>query len=180
MVKDYISKCIQTVRASKLTSYGDKVRIMRGASFVGDIEVGSNVYIGERANFVSALAKIKIHDYVIFGPDVAIYTGDHAVDIVGKHICEVTNQDKHESGREYDKDVVIEAGCWIGTRAIILKGVTIGRGSVIGAGAIVTRDIPPYSIFVGNGTSGQIRKRFTNEQIAEHECLLKIRGVTIV
>ena len=56
---------------------------------------------------------------------------------------------KRARGKAYDRDVVIEAVCWIGTRAIILKGVTVGRGSVIGAGAIVTRDVPPYSIYVG-------------------------------
>lgn len=65
-------------------------------------------------------------------------------------------------------DVVIEEGCWIGTRAIILKGVRVGKGSVIGAGAIVTKDVPPYSIYVGV-PSMKILPRFTKEEILEHE-----------
>ena len=48
------------------------------------------------------------------------------------------------------KPVLIEDDVWIGARAIILPGVKIGRGSVIGAGSVVTKDVPPYSIFVGN------------------------------
>lgn len=174
-----IRRIIHCFRASRLSRCGSNVTIMRGASFIGNITVGSHVYIGERANFVSTLAKIIIHDYVVFGPDVSIYTGDHATNILGKHICEITNQDKQNSDKVYDKDVVIEAGCWIGTRVIILKGVTIGRGSVIGAGAVVTKDVPPYSIFVGNSTSGKLMKRFSDEQIAEHEKLLSSRGVPI-
>ena len=50
-----------------------------------------------------------------------------------------------------DEDVVIENDVWIGMNAMILKGVHIGEGSVIGAGAIVTKDIPPYSIITNGG-----------------------------
>lgn len=50
---------------------------------------------------------------------------------------------------EWGKAIHIEDDCWIGANAVILPGVTIGRGSTIGAGAIVSRDVPPYSIAVG-------------------------------
>jgi acetyltransferase-like isoleucine patch superfamily enzyme len=46
--------------------------------------------------------------------------------------------------------VIIEDDVWIGTRCMILKGVTIGRGSVVGAGSVVRRDVPPYSLMAGN------------------------------
>lgn len=59
---------------------------------------------------------------------------------------------------------------------IILKGVTIGRGSVVGAGAVVTKDVPPYAI-VGGNPAKVIRFRFTKEQIKEHEKILSERGV---
>ena len=76
------------------------------------------------------------------------------------------------SNLDFDEDVIIGEGCWIGTRAIILKGVTIGKGSVVGAGAVVTKDIPPYSIYVGVPTA-RVFPRFTEEEIIEHERMLK-------
>ena len=67
--------------------------------------------------------------------------------------------------------MVIEDGCWIGANVTILKGVTIGRGSVVAAGAVVTRSCPPYSI-VGGVPARVIKPRFTAEEIEEHESLL--------
>ena len=136
--------------------------------------MGSNVVLGTGSHFVSTRANIYVHDHVIFGPNVTIYTGDHPMDIIGKHISELTDADK--TGPALDQDVVIESGCWIGTRAIILKGVTIGRGSVIGAGAIVTKDVPPYSIYVGVPPVSRTIKRFDENQKQEHEMTLRIRG----
>ena len=67
--------------------------------------------------------------------------------------------------------MVIEDGCWVGANVTILKGVTIGRGSVVAAGAVVTRSCPPYSI-VGGVPARVIKPRFTAEEIAKHEKLL--------
>ena len=67
--------------------------------------------------------------------------------------------------------MVVEDGCWIGANVAILKSVTIGRGSVVAAGAVVTRSCPPYSI-VGGVPARVIKPRFTAEQIEEHESLL--------
>ena len=67
--------------------------------------------------------------------------------------------------------MVVEDGCWIGANVTILKGVTIGRGSVVAAGAVVTRSCPPYSI-IGGVPARVIRQRFTEEEIAKHESLL--------
>lgn len=67
---------------------------------------------------------------------------------------------------ENDQNVVIEDDVWIGTGAIILKGVTIGRGAVIAAGAVVTKDVPPYTIYISENKQ---KRRFNDEQIMEHE-----------
>ena len=67
--------------------------------------------------------------------------------------------------------MVIEDGCWIGANVTTLKGVTIGRGSVVAAGAVVTRSCPPYSI-IGGVPARVIKPRFTAEEIEEHESLL--------
>ena len=97
--------------------------------------------------------------------------------MIGKHICDISNQDKDslKDKDRWDKDVIIESGCWIGTRAIILKGVTIGKGSVIGAGAIVTKDVPPYSVYVGVPAS-KVIERFSHDEIEQHEKILISNG----
>lgn len=70
-----------------------------------------------------------------------------------------------------DQDVVIEGDTWIGMSVTILKGVTIGRGSVIAAGAVVTKSCPPYSILAGVPAK-VVRRRFSEEQMLEHERIL--------
>ena len=167
-------------RMKNIKSYGLDVWIGKYCTFLGNVEIGSHVNIGRGANFVSTMATVHIHDYVVMGPEVAIYTGDHATDIIGKHIIEIADSDKMTAGNgtsKYDADVTIESGCWIGTRAIILKGVTVGKGSVIGAGAVVTKDVPPYSIYTGV-PSARLKSRFTEEQINEHEKKLLERGLS--
>lgn len=65
-------------------------------------------------------------------------------------------------------DIVVEEDVWIGVGAIILAGAHLGRGCVIGAGTIVNKNIPPYSVVVGPSAK-IIKKKFTVEQILEHE-----------
>ena len=83
----------------------------------------------------------------MFGPNCSIITGDHRIDIVGKYMSEVTVAEKLP---ENDLPVTIEGDNWIGANAIILKGVTVGTGSVVAAGSVVIHNVPPYSI-VGGG-----------------------------
>lgn len=73
---------------------------------------------------------------------------------------------------ENDQDVWIDEDVWVGCNVTILKGVHIGRGSVIGAGSVVAKDIPPYSIYIGNHHSS-LKRRFSDAEIKEHELLLQ-------
>lgn len=179
VIKRAVYRIIQKHRARKLSDCGTDVRINRGCTLIGDIHVGSHVVIGEGNYYVSAKAGLYIHDYVMFGPNVTVYTGDHKTDVIGKHLIEVRDADKAQEPDKWDQDVVIKAGAWIGTRAIILKGVTIGQGAVIGAGAVVAKDVPPYSIYVGTPLSYKIKQRFTEEQILAHETRLRERGLAV-
>lgn len=106
----------------------------------------------------------------MFGPNVMIATGNHRTDVVGSYMIDV--KDKRP---EDDQDVVIENDVWVGMNAIILKGVHIGEGSIIGAGTIITKDIPPFSI-VTNAGGIKIRERFTPDQIVLHHQLIVKRS----
>ena len=128
-----------------------------------NITIGNDVYIGPHALFLCTESQIFIGNKVLFGPHVTIIGGDHRITDVGRFIYDVL--DKHP---EDDQDVHIEDDVWIGTNTTLLKGVTVGRGSVVAAGALVTKDVPPYAI-VGGVPAKVLKYRFTPEQIQEHE-----------
>jgi maltose O-acetyltransferase len=105
------------------------------------LEVGSNSGIGPRACLMNVKGgELVIGNDVMMGPDVLIYTFNHDHDNVDIPM--------DRQGVTYSR-VVIGDDVWIGARVIILAGVTIGPGSIVGAGAVVTRDVPPYSIVGG-------------------------------
>lgn len=113
---------------------------------------GSTIYCTE--------ASCTIGKKVLFGPHPTIITGDHRIDIPGKYIADVTVEEKFVDGvNVYDQPVVIEDDVWVGANVTILKGVTIGHGSVVAAGAVVTKSCPPYSI-IGGVPAKVLRKRF--------------------
>ena len=133
----------------------------------GNISIGDHTSIGMNCILFASKAVLPIGGYVMIAPNVTIVTGDHRTDLVGEYMSNVTEEMKLPSN---DQKVVIEDDVWVGTGAIILKGVTIGRGSIIGAGAVVTKDVAPYTIYIN---AHHQKPRFTAEQIVEHECLLK-------
>lgn len=136
-----------------------------------NIYLGNHVSIGYNADFVATKSKIIIKDHVIFGPHVSIRGGDHRVNIIGKYIDTITDDEKLP---ENDKDVVFEGDNWIGMNVTILKGVTIGRGSIIAAGSVVVKSVPEYSI-VGGVPAKVIKERFTQSEIKEHERILNYK-----
>lgn len=135
-----------------------------------NLSIGDGTSIPKGSTFYCTEAPLTIGKKVLFGPKPTIITGDHRIDILGKHIIDVTVGEKLP---ENDMPVVIEDGCWIGANVTMLKGVTIGRGSVVAAGAVVTKSCEPYSI-IGGVPAKLVKMRFTPEQIAEHERLLDV------
>lgn len=131
-----------------------------------NLSIGDGTSIPKGSIFYCTEAPLTIGKKVIFGPHPTIITGDHRIDIIGNYIIDNT-----EKLPENDAPVIIEDDVWCGANVTILKGVTIGRGSVIAAGAVVTRDIPPYSI-AGGIPAKVLKQRFTSEQIIEHEKIL--------
>lgn len=131
-----------------------------------NLSIGEDTSIPKGSIFYCTEAPLTIGKKVIFGPRPTIITGDHRIDIIGNYIIENTKKTP-----ENDAPVIIEDDVWCGANVTILKGVTIGRGSVIAAGAVVTRDIPPYSI-AGGIPAKVLKQRFTSDQVIEHEKIL--------
>lgn len=133
------------------------------------ISMGDYVSIGNGCVIQSVHGEIVIGNHVMFGPDVHIHGGNHKTNEIGRLLDNTTPKREDEDGT-----IVIEDDVWVGSCAIILKGVHIGTGSIIGAGSIVTKDIPPYSIYT-NKVEPMIRKRFTEEEQQRHESMLRQR-----
>jgi maltose O-acetyltransferase len=107
-------------------------------------DYGRNITLGAKVFFnfncvVLDVMRVQIGDFTLFGPAVQIYTAMHPLDA-----------DERRSGLEYAKPVSIGRDVWVGGAAVICPGVTIGDRAVIGAGSVVTRDIPADSFAAGN------------------------------
>ena len=140
---------------------------------LNNLSIGDGSWIPKGSTFYCTRAELIIGKRVLFGPKPTIITGDHRIDIIGKHIIDVTDEDKLP---EQDLPVIIEDGCWLGANVTVLKGVTLGRGSVVAAGAVVTKSFPPYSV-IGGVPAKLIKMRFTPEQIVDHERLLNDNSI---
>ena len=102
------------------------------------ISVGNNVFINYNCTLLD-VGKITIGDNCMLAPNVAIYTAGHPL-----------HPDSRNSGYEYGMDVTIGNHVWIGGSVVITPGVRIGDCCVIGAGSVVTKDIPAWSLAAGN------------------------------
>lgn len=103
-----------------------------------NIHVGCNFY----ANFNVVIldeAPVTFGDNVFIGPGCGFYTACHPLDTA-----------RRDAGLEYARPITVGDSVWFGASVSVLPGVTIGEGSVIGAGSVVTRDIAPYSVAAGN------------------------------
>ena len=86
----------------------------------------------------------EMHIDTVIGQGTTMIGGNHRITDVGRFIYDVLDKKPED-----DADIHIEDDVWVGTNTIILKGVTIGRGAVVAAGAVVTKDVPPYAIAGG-------------------------------
>ncbi len=126
------------------------------------IEVGKNFFANYNCMIID-VAKVKIGDNCQMAPNVAIYTAGHPIHPVSRN-----------SMYEYGKEITIGDNVWIGGNTVICPGVHIGSNVVIGAGSVVTRDIPDWTVAVGtpcrvikNISDEDKRKLFGSEEIDE-------------
>ncbi|MGF9964010.1 acyltransferase [Bacillus rhizoplanae] len=145
LVKKLKGFCLKNI----FKNIGENINVRSNISYHSgkNISIGDNSGIGDRC-FLQDIDEITIGNNVLMGPEVLIYTANH------KH---KRDQLIIEQGI-YTKKVVIQDDVWIGTRAIILPGVTIGEGAVVAANAVVTKDVEPYSI-VGGSPAKKIGER---------------------
>lgn len=128
------------------------------------VSFGHRVQLGPRCTIQT---DVSFGDSVLVAGEVAFLgRHDHRTDVVGATVW--------GSGRGENRGIVVEDDVWIGWRAIVLDGVTIGRGAVVGAGAVVTKTIPPYAIVAGV-PAREISRRFTEDQARRHEAMLGMR-----
>ena len=121
-----------------LTSCGQNVNVERHARFGRGVTLGDRSGIGINASIGE---QTHIGSDVMMGPDCVIYTRNHRFDRLDIPM--------REQGYGPVEPVVIGDDCWIGGRVTILPGVHIGNGAVIAAGAVVTKDVPPYAVVGG-------------------------------
>ena len=122
-----------------LSVYIERIDKIDHARFSRSLSIGDYSGIGKDTYVPS---DVTIGKYCMLGPEIVFYTNNHNTDRIDIPMC--------QQGFKSPRPIVIEDDCWIGRRVIILPGVTIGRGSIIGAGAVVSKSIPPYSVAVGN------------------------------
>ncbi|MBO5360034.1 MAG: sugar O-acetyltransferase [Clostridia bacterium] len=102
------------------------------------VHFGNSVYANFNLTMVDD-THIYVGDYTMFGPNVTVATAGHPID-----------PELRSGAYQYNMPVHIGRNCWLGAGVVVLPGVTIGDNSVIGAGSVVTKDIPPNVVAVGN------------------------------
>ena len=122
-----------------LEKCGKNVNIERGAVFSSHISLGDNSGIGIDA---SLNGSVIIGKNVMMGPKCTMYSRNHSFDRLDIPMC--------EQGFQQEKTIIIDDDVWIGGHVILLPGVHVGKGAIIGAGAVVTKDVPDYAIVGGN------------------------------
>lgn len=164
--------------------------IFEGKNSVADGTTLSNCNFGYGSyiNKNSSLSFVKIGRYCSIADNVYVSLGNHPIDHVNTHPAFYYNTEKqigwtyHKGDPLFDEiykypkgedfyQVIIGNDVWIGSHALIMGGIRIGDGAVIASGAVVTKDVEPYSI-VGGVPAKLIKMRFTEEQIAS---LLRIK-----
>ena len=131
-------KCRVFFAKRVLAECGNDINIERNASFGPLVKIGDRSGIGINCELYGP---VTIGKNVMMGPEVVVYTSSHRHDR--------TDLPMMDQGSDTVRPVTIGDDVWIGRRAMIMPGVTIGNGVIIGAGAVVTKDIPDYAIAAG-------------------------------
>lgn len=122
-----------------LQKCGKHVNVEHGAVFSSHVSLGDNSGIGIHASITGS---VSIGKDVMMGPFCTFYSRNHAFDRTDIPMC--------EQGYNSEQTIVIGDDVWIGGHVIFLPGVRVGKGAIVGAGAVVTKDVPEYAVVGGN------------------------------
>lgn len=176
LFRDYVvmKKAYKMVRALAV----DNIDIARFEHCGNHVDVGTNntlvpenivaddfTRIQNMVNMISYHGKLKIGKYSCIGSQCIIIPGSHTPTVgLPQYLSKLHINDE-------DRHITIHEDCWIGAGCIILSRAEFGRGCVVGAGSIVTKQVPPYAVAVGSPLK-IVASRFTKEQILAHERIL--------
>ena len=138
----YIDECVKIGKGTKIWHFchiQKGVRIGENCSFGQNVNISNNVKIGNGVkvqNNVSIYEGVELEDYVFCGPSM-VFTND------------LTPRAKYPKGAAGYKKTLVKEGASIGANATIVCGHTIGRGAMVAAGAVVTKDVPDYAVVAG-------------------------------
>ncbi len=141
--------------AAKPTSY-----VHPSATVARDLVADDYVFIGPRCTISPV---VEIGRYTMLAAGVSIVGDDHRFDQVGVPM--------QFTGRPRQRPTVIGSDVWIGHGAVILRGITIGDGAIVAAGAVVTKDVAPYEVW-GGVPARYLRDRFESSDRAQHAAML--------
>ena len=134
----HFAKVLRNRLARHVCDVKKNTNVEKNAHFNPAVSIGNGSTLGVQCEIDGP---VTIGRYVMMGPEVVIYTRNHRHDDVNVPMAQQGFEDYHP--------VSIDDDVWIGRRAIILPGVHIGKGCIIGAGAVVTKDTEPYGIYAG-------------------------------
>ncbi|XPV76198.1 MAG: acyltransferase [Desulfovibrio sp.] len=143
----FFKKSMTWICKKKLKHIGDGAEVRPGVCIAEtqNVSIGKNVVL-RPGTFIypdpDPSGEVIIEDDVLIGPGVHFYANNHAF----------SNPDIPISEQGYDKvaSIHVKKGAWLGGNVVVLPGVTIGENSVVGAGSVVTKDVPPYTVYVGS------------------------------
>ncbi len=180
LLKLHVIKKNEIPVADKFYIIGDSSVLYDESEVTNHLQIKENIVIGNNTHIRGQLVvfghggKISVGDYCYIGHDTCIWSakeitiGDR---VLIAHNCSIFDNNTHPLGNEerhkqfhelittgfpkkqdglFEKEIVIEDDAWISAYSIILKGVRIGKGAVVGAGSVVTRNVRPFTLVAGN------------------------------